>query len=111
MNKKEIQALVVKRMDVKHELELAAVEIKGIVDKSGLLSNSEKQQLSSSLSGMGAMMAIPEFIGKLAPLKGAIAPLKKAFELLLEINEINEQIQDCMVCDLYELYALVQEAA
>ena len=100
--KKEIQDLIILRMDARQELELLALDIKSVVDKSGLFSNDEKQSIAADLGGMGAMMAIPAIIGKITPLKAAVPAIKKSFDLLLKINDYNEQIQNHMLLDLYK---------
>lgn len=95
--KKQINALIVKREDLKQELLTISNQVKEIGEQSGLFSASQNQLTPKSLDGMGAMMEIPKMLGKLLPLKAAIPSVKQGFSLLMQINEINEEIQDCLI--------------
>lgn len=102
--KDQINALIVERGDLKQHLTFIFKEIKQIAEGSGLLSDSDKNQLSAeSMGGMGGMMQIAGLLSKLAPLKAAFPLIQEGFLLLMKVNEVNEQIQACHTMILLKL--------
>jgi hypothetical protein len=96
--KKEINALIIEREELKHELSLVIVDIKQAVESTGLLSSGDSKKLTpESMQGMGAMMAIPALLSKITPLKACFPQLAAGFDLLIKINDVNEQIQSCLI--------------